>query len=302
MAATLTGSVSSKDRGREALLEVWRESLVLDGFDDPAESALHELALYFGMSPDEARQRCLNWEQESVAEWEARDRSSPEGLRDFYHTTQSWIFDTVWYHAQQYHGGQPAESVMIAERLAGIKSGRHLDFGSGPGSTSLFFSKLGWQVSLADISTTLLEFARWRFAHRNLPAEFYDLNQEELPTEAFDLVTACDVMVHVPDPAATLRQLHRALKPGGLLVFNVDARPKRERENQWHLYLHAYPVLRPVRGVGFERLPRLEFFHVYRKTERRSAPATAGVRLYDLARYNRLVSAAGDVKRAIAKR
>jgi 2-polyprenyl-3-methyl-5-hydroxy-6-metoxy-1,4-benzoquinol methylase len=285
------------------LLEVWRQSLVLEGSDDPVLSALRELSLYFGISEEEARKRCLNWEHDSVKEWEAADRTTQDGLLEFYHTTQSWIFDTVWYHAQQYQGNQPAESVMIAQRLAEmrVQPGGHLDFGSGPGSTSLFFQKLGWQTSLADISTTLLDFARWRFSHRNLNADFYDLNQTSLPAEQFDLITACDVMVHVPDPTDTLRQLHRALKPGGLLVFNVDARPKRERENQWHLYLHAYPVLRPVRSVGFDRLPRLEFFHVYRKVEKRSAAMTTAVQLYDLARYNRGVSAIGDVKRALRR-
>lgn len=298
MATRLSRSVPVMDLMRDQLLETWRRSLVLDGLDDPVESALRELSLYFDISEDEARQRCLNWERDSVAEWEAGDRASREGLLEFYHTTRSWIFDTVWYHAQQYHGIQPAESVMIAERLAGMTPGKHLDFGSGPGSTSLFFHRLGWQVSLADISTTLLNFARWRFAQRSLDAEFYDLNQGELPSEAFDLITACDVMVHVPDPSATLRQLHRALKPGGLLIFNVDARPKRERENQWHLYLHAYPVLRPVRSAGFERLAPLEFFHVYRKIARRPGVAAAGVRLYDLGRYNRVVSALGDANRA----
>jgi 2-polyprenyl-3-methyl-5-hydroxy-6-metoxy-1,4-benzoquinol methylase len=276
--------------------------LVLPGIDDPASSALQELARYFNITEDEARRRCLNWETDSVAEWEAKDRSTSEGLLDFYHTTESWIFDTVWYHAQQYYGNQPAESIMIAERLSAIKPGWHLDFGSGPGSTSLFFQRLGWQVALADISTTLLAFARWRFEQRGLAAEFYDLNKVELPEERFDLITACDVMVHVPDPTATLRQLHRALKPGGILVFNVDARPKRERENQWHLYLHAYPVLRPVRSVGFERLPRLEFFHIYRKIDARGPLAAKSIGLVDVARYNRLMSALGDVKRGMSAR
>lgn len=302
MSATRLEAAPTPRRTQEQLMEAWRESFVVADLNDPVASALRELSLYFHISEDEARQRCLHWEQDSVAEWEASDRTTPEGLLDFYHTTQSWIFDTMWYHAQQYHGTQPAESVMIAERFSSVKPGRHLDFGSGPGSTSLFFQNLGWQVALADISTTLLSFARWRFMQRGLPADFYDLNEQELPFEQFDLITACDVMVHVPNPTETLRQLHRALKPGGLLVFNVDSRPKKSRETQWHLYPYAYPVLRPVRGVGFQRLPGLEFFHVYRKIKPRSRSRDLGIRAYDLARYNRLVSAVGDVKRAIAHR
>ena len=283
------------------LLEVWRESVVLDGFADPSGSVLHELSLYFDISVDEARDRCLHWVRDSVQEWEASARDTPEGLLDFYRTTQSWIFDTMWYHAQQYYGTKPAESVMIARRLAHLQPGRHLDYGAGVGSTSLFFQRLGWQVALADISASMQAFARWRFAQRKLDAEFYDLTAQELPADYFDVVTACDVMAHVPDPARTLRRIRRSLKPGGLLIFNVMAHPDLTGEYVGHLYHHSYPVLQPVRRIGFERLPRLEFFHVYRKVSRRTPARALAVQLYDAVRYNRLVSAGGDVKRAVAR-
>lgn len=289
-------------RGRQELLEVWRESLILPGFQDLRDSALDELARYFNISTEEALRRCRNWELDSIREWEAGERETREGLLKFYHTTQSWIFDTVWYHAEQYYSELPAESVMIAERIAGMPPGRHLDFGSGPGSTSLFFRQLGWQIALADISTTMLSFARWRLEQRKVAADFIDLNEQELPSDSFDLITACDVMAHVPDPLATLRQLHRALRVGGLLIFNVDSRPKKTRETQWHLYQYAYPILRPVRLVGFRRLPPLHFFHAYEKITPRIGPSAMALRAYDTARYNRLVSYVGDIKRAFAAR
>lgn len=287
---------------REELRELWRESLVVDGYTDPAESALHELSLYFGIPPEEARARCLRWERDSVAEWEAAPRDTEAGLLDFYRTQQSWIFDTVWYHAQQYTGAMPAESVMIAERLEGTPPGRQLDFGAGPGSTSLFFSRLGWDVALADISTTMLAFARWRLERRGISAGYYDTATDALPDEAFDLITACDVMVHVPDPRATLRQLHRALRAGGYLVFNVDARPRPSRETQWHLYPYAYPVLRPVRALGFAHEPKLEFFHVYRKLPRNGAARARMVGAYDACRHSLAAAKVGEVARGLGRR
>lgn len=287
---------------RAELLAIWRESLVTDGYTDPRESALHELSLYFDISVEEARKRCEHWEEDSVAEWEARPRNTEEGLLDFYRTQQSWIYDTVWYQAQQYYEEMPAESVMIAERLNGRTPGKHLDFGAGPGGTSLFFHQLGWDVSLADISTTLQAFARWRLERRGINAAYYDTSTQELPDNTFDVITACDVMVHVPDPRVTLQQLHRALKVGGLLFFNVDARPRPSRETQWHLYPFAYPILRPARAVGFAREPKLEFFHVYRKLEANSTPRVRVVTLYDTCRYNVYVSKVGQMVRDIRAR
>jgi trans-aconitate methyltransferase len=43
----------------------------------------------------------------------------------------------------------------------------------------------------------------------------------ELPEAAFDLVTAFDVLEHISDDFAALRDLHRALEPGGTLLVHV---------------------------------------------------------------------------------
>ncbi|GAC1454829.1 MAG: hypothetical protein PVSMB4_15400 [Ktedonobacterales bacterium] len=157
-------------------------------------------------------------------------------------------------------------------------------------------------MSLADISTTLQAFSKWRLDRRGISATYYDTSTDALPDNTFDLITACDVMVHVPDPRATLLQLNRALKVGGYLVFNVDARPKPSRETQWHLYPYAFPILRPVRAVGFARHPRLEFFHVYQKVANNSPARVRAVTLYDTCRYNLVVSKLGDVVRAVKAR
>jgi 2-polyprenyl-3-methyl-5-hydroxy-6-metoxy-1,4-benzoquinol methylase len=298
----MSASIITPVQTRATLLEQWRESLVVDGYTDPRESALHELALYFHITPEEARRRADHWEEDSIEEWEAHPRDTAEGLLDFYRTQQSWVYDTVWYHAQQYYEVQPPESVMIAERLSGLTPGQHLDFGAGPGSTSLFFHHLGWTISLADISSTMQAFAKWRLDRRGVPATYYDTSKDALPDNTFDVVTACDVMVHVPDPRATLVQLHQALKVGGYLVFNVDARPKPSRETQWHLYPFAYPILRPVRAVGFAKEPKLEFFHVYRKISDNSAVRVALVTANDTCRYNLAVSKVGQLVRDIKAR
>ncbi len=288
-------------QSRAELLEVWRRALTDADPDlsDPLDAVARELEEYFSLSHDEVVRRCRHWEDLSVQEWQAGDRSTPEGLLDFYRTQTSWIFDTLWYHAQQYHGEKPAESVDIAQGLA-LPPGRHLDFGAGPGSSSLFFHALGWEVALVDVSTTMLEFARWRLARHGVPATFYDATSDPFPPGAFDLITAFDVMVHVPDIAATLRRLHDALRPGGHLVFNIDNQPMTER-TAWHLYSEQYPILRQVQSVGFERLPKIEFFHVFRKVVRTPAE-TRRVAFRDALRHNAVAAAVGGAARRLGLR
>ena len=44
------------------------------------------------------------------------------------------------------------------------------------------------------------------------------LEEATLPAEAFDVVVLYSVIEHVPDPLQALKIVHRALKPGGVMV------------------------------------------------------------------------------------
>lgn len=61
------------------------------------------------------------------------------------------------------------------------------------------------------------------FARERLPgAEFMQMDARAIPfTEAFDVVGAFDVLEHIEEDAAVLRQIHGALKPGGVLLLTV---------------------------------------------------------------------------------
>jgi 2-polyprenyl-3-methyl-5-hydroxy-6-metoxy-1,4-benzoquinol methylase len=298
---TILESTTEKTESYKELLELWREALGGEQDTDLREVVLSELSEYFKQPVEVVRQRSLHWEDESVEEWEARDRSTPEALYDFYRTQVSWIFDTMYYHAKQYYGEATPETVEI---VAGLRDRLPAklsvyDFGAGPGSSGLFFARLGWEVSLGDISTSMLDFARWRLQKHGVNATLYDTAKDELPAESFDLITAFDVMVHVPDIEETLVKLRRALKPGGYLVFNIDNLPKTRR-TQWHLYAEQYPILGKIRTLGFRRHPKIIYFHVYQKLERTPLNA-AMIKRLDQLRYNKYVTMIGNPTRRVVR-
>ena len=88
--------------------------------------------------------------------------------------------------------------------------------------------------------------ARREAGYIHLPADL----PADLPDAAFDLITALDVLMLVPDIADTAARLHRALRPGGLLVGNFDVRRPSDT-NAWHLYEDDLPLRWAIERAGF---------------------------------------------------
>jgi SAM-dependent methyltransferase len=255
-----TWSARQRQAYASAEMQAYRAGLQLAGHADVRASILDDLSAYFEMTPADCVQRCVNWEQWSLAEWQTRPRDSAELLTDFYRTTRSWAFDLAWYAYLQAEGFHYPVSVVIARALPAelrAHGGRHLDFGSGIGDASQLFSRLGFETELADISTSLLAFARFRLERRSESAMYLDLNTVAPGHGAYDVITAIDTLVHVPDVPSTIQMLHRALKPDGLLFTNFDVRPPSP-ENAWHLYHDDLPLYWQLQRAGFEPVQNLD--------------------------------------------
>jgi hypothetical protein len=71
----------------------------------------------------------------------------------------------------------------------------------------------------------------------------------------------------VPDVAHSVGELHRALKPAGILFANFDVRPPTP-ENAWHLYSDDLPLRWALQRTGFEPIESLDgMITAYRKVE-----------------------------------
>ena len=293
-------------------MHLYQKALLLPGQTDPRRGVLDDLSTYFGLSEDECVRRCVNWEQWSVQEWHAQQRDSAEAIYDFYQKTQSWAFDLLWYSYLQAAEYAYPVSAVIANTLQPPGPGlRHLDFGSGVGVTAQLFSSLGYETTLADISTSLLGFARFRLERRVVRASYIDLNQATLEPGSYDVITAIDTLVHVPDLPATARMLHQALRPNGVLFANFDTRPPTA-ENAWHLYQDDLPLRWQLQRAGFEPEANLDgYVHRYRRVELAGLPhALRGARdlvllrsplrrIYRSLRYKTLPAARASVSRSV---
>ncbi|WCS22786.1 class I SAM-dependent methyltransferase [Methylobacterium sp. NMS14P] len=269
----------------------WKDILVNGSDLPPTQAVLLQLSEYSGKPVGEVKEIATNSNSISKQKWDEADRSTPEGLRSFYLRNHNWVFGTLSYHARQAEGligPTPPLPVQVAEALKDLPPGRHLDFGCGVGTASLLFGRYGWLLTLADVSTPLLDFAKWRTQQAKARAEFVDLNTEDLPANHFDLITAFNTMAHVPNAVSSISQLRKALKPDGLLIFDIDAR-RPAPGDEWFLYQYHYQVIQQIRSKGFERLSRIGPMYVYKRKERTKIDSwTIGV--LDLLRYNAITT------------
>lgn len=91
-----------------------------------------------------------------------------------------------------------------------------------------------------DISMQAIEVAREEARQEGLEGIRYeqaDLNECELPTGRYDVVFASQSLHHIERLERLMSGVHRALKPGGLIVFNEYVGPRRFQWSDWQLTL-----------------------------------------------------------------
>ena len=110
---------------------------------------------------------------------------------------------------------------LVTDLLAGFGArGRILDLGCGTGGVLQHLQGLGDAVGL-DPAPEAARYCR----RRALPMVLGSGLELPFADGSFDAVLALDVIEHVPDDVAMLREARRVLRPGGTLVVTVPSLP-----------------------------------------------------------------------------
>lgn len=241
-------------REEQGLLEayrcVWADALRMKEHGDLKESLLAELSRYTGCDLNNVELQCRVAAAAVREEWRRRGTSltDPTTIERFYDETEAYLFDLMWWHTLADDSSPLA--YVVAMKLAMQHGCRtYLDFGAGVGSAGILFARHGFEVTLADISSTLLEFSRWRLRQRQLGAALIDLKTVALPAARYDIVTAMDVWEHLVDPIATVDQLADAMMPGGILYgrFSAETDPRYPQ----HIVTDFGPTFQRLAERGF---------------------------------------------------
>jgi SAM-dependent methyltransferase len=92
-----------------------------------------------------------------------------------------------------------------------------LDVGCAGGYVGVLLTRLGYQVTGIELNATMAAQAR----RTGIPVLENDLEEPlDLPDDSVDAVHACEIIEHLFDTEGFLREIHRVLRPGGVLVVS----------------------------------------------------------------------------------
>lgn len=139
---------------------------------------------------------------------------------------------------------QQVKSLMLKNKLNWIQNeksrlGKILDIGAGTGDFLLAAKKRGWEIFGAEPNSGARKLA----SKKGLELEE---RTSTFPDHNFDVITMWHVLEHVPNLNEQLEELHRLLKPDGLLVIAVpnfksyDAQKYKENWAAYDVPRHLY--------------------------------------------------------------
>lgn len=152
-----------------------------------------------------------------------------------------------------------------------------LDFGCGSGNLSRHLLALGLEVTAADVSVDFLRLVERRFAGQPLSVLLMNgTDLREVPDRRFDLIAAYSVLHHIPDYLASIRELARVTKAGGVIVFDHEqneafwqadpvykAFVKEASRFDWGKYLRPSNYVHKLRRLANPRYTNEGDIHVF---------------------------------------
>jgi demethylmenaquinone methyltransferase/2-methoxy-6-polyprenyl-1,4-benzoquinol methylase len=162
-------------------------------------------------------------------------------------------------------GQDPRWRRFLVDRLP-RDGGRVLDVATGTGLVAQALLARGFRVTGLDQSPEMLERARERFGDR---VELVEGSADELPfaDASFDHLTFTYLLRYVDDPAATLAELARVVRPGGTVAMLEFGMPHGIWRPAWDVWVGlGLPLAGRVVSPGWHEVgrflgPSIRAFH-----------------------------------------
>jgi len=162
-----------------------------------------------------------------------------------------------------------------ADPLSRIRpNARVMIAGGGTGRFAQALSQCGFSIELVDASPAAVERAQ-RHLGAAVSVRVGDITSPEtLARESYDLLLAVEVPCYATEPDRVMRHLRAAMRPGGTVLFSVEARPGALLADR---DLASPLSAKAILDEGVVTLPGLKHVHYYTRTEAGELAVQAGL-------------------------
>ena len=139
-------------------------------------------------------------------------------------------------------GSEKAGLRELRENLLAQTHGKVLEIGGGTGANIPFYGSGVDELVITEPEELMARRLERKLPGYSRPVHVVRAPAEELPFEdgSFDFVVATLVLCTVDDPARSLQEAHRVLKPGGRLLFLEHVRADEAKLARWQDRLNGF--------------------------------------------------------------
>jgi 2-polyprenyl-3-methyl-5-hydroxy-6-metoxy-1,4-benzoquinol methylase len=143
-------------------------------------------------------------------------------IKQFYKQTKSYIWDLGAWHL--YLAEKRQSDLAMVQQMKDLHAKNIIDFGGGVGLNAIMMARAGFDVTLADLDSQTLAFAKFRAERHGVKLKFWKSDVEPAAPDAkYDVILVLDVLEHLPQTelATTVDKLLKLKTPKTQVIIHA---------------------------------------------------------------------------------